>query len=331
MRDRYFKTRHKPSFSAGFAIYELNPCPLVFVCRRIIRHLTLTLYLLLRRASFALYTMFKTEKSFAPFCSWTGFRCNYSWENKSGWVWDGKHYWKLCISSYVQPLGSSSSSRRFIWRICRSSGSAPMHCSFGQWYRRYAGMFCPRIVIYHIFPNRIHKATSFFLWRCRSKTNFWTSVATWTDVICVLFWLHWSCYFFCWGAFFFVDFLFSFLIPYRRSGMKDAAIVLSVMSTPAQKIDSTMQMASSSLYHEHLPDIERMRTRPLLGRRFAIVKETIGWKITFPGIIVGWTSLLFCLRARSGHLSRRLHSHSCAGYRETWCKYPFYYSTHIKH
>ena len=34
---------------------------------------------------------------------------------------------------------------------------------------------------------------------------------------------------------FFVDFLFSFLIPYRRSGMKDAAIVLSVMSTPAQK------------------------------------------------------------------------------------------------
>ena len=23
-------------------------------------------------------------------------------------------------------------------------------------------MFCPRLVIYHIFPNRIHKATSFF-------------------------------------------------------------------------------------------------------------------------------------------------------------------------
>mmetsp|Transcript_14385 Transcript_14385/g.58599 ORF Transcript_14385/g.58599 Transcript_14385/m.58599 type:complete len:115 (+) Transcript_14385:626-970(+) len=48
MRERYFKTRHKPSFSAGFAFHELNPCPLVFVCRRIIRHLTLTLYLLLR-------------------------------------------------------------------------------------------------------------------------------------------------------------------------------------------------------------------------------------------------------------------------------------------
>jgi|TARA_B100001741_G_C16240391_1_gene453649 hypothetical protein len=60
--------------------------------------------------------------------------------------------------------------------------------------------------------------------------------------------------------------------------MQDAAIVLSVMSTPAQQIDSTMQMALSSLYHEHLPDIERMRTWPLLGRRFAIVKETIGWK-----------------------------------------------------
>lgn len=69
MRERYLKTRHKPSFSAGFAFHELNPCPLVFVCRRIIRHLTLTLYLLLRRASFALYTMFKTEKSFAPFFS----------------------------------------------------------------------------------------------------------------------------------------------------------------------------------------------------------------------------------------------------------------------
>mmetsp|Transcript_9955 Transcript_9955/g.45055 ORF Transcript_9955/g.45055 Transcript_9955/m.45055 type:complete len:426 (-) Transcript_9955:1214-2491(-) len=64
--------------------------------------------------------------------------------------------------------------------------------------------------------------------------------------------------------------------PYHRSGMKDAAIVLSVMSKPAQQIDSTVQMALSSLYHEHLPDIERLRTWPLLGRRFAIVKETIG-------------------------------------------------------
>jgi len=60
------------------------------------------------------------------------------------------------------------------------------------------------------------------------------------------------------------------------SSVEDAAIVLSVMSKPAQQIDSTVQMALSSLYHEHLPDIERLRTWPLLGRRFAIVKETIG-------------------------------------------------------
>ena len=68
-----------------------------------------------------------------------------------------------------------------------------------------------------------------------------------------------------------------------------------------------------------LADVSRLWKKLLVG------------KITFRWIIFGWTSLLFCLRARSGHLSRRLHSHSCAGYRETWCKYLFYYSTRIKH
>ena len=82
--------------------------------------------------------------------------------------------------------------------------------------------------------------------------------------------------------------------PYHRSGMKDAAIVLSVMSKPAQQIDSTVQMALSSLYHEHLPDIERLRTWPLLGRRFAIVKETIG-RINHVSLNHPWLDFTFIL------------------------------------
>jgi len=58
--------------------------------------------------------------------------------------------------------------------------------------------------------------------------------------------------------------------------MQDAAIVLSAMSEPSQQIDSTLQKQKSSAYHEHLLDIEHMTTQPLRGRRFAIIKETIG-------------------------------------------------------
>ena len=76
--------------------------------------------------------------------------------------------------------------------------------------------------------------------------------------------------------------------------MKDAAIVLSVMSKPAQQIDSTVQMALSSLYHEHLPDIERLRTWPLRGRRFAIVKETIG-RINHVSLNHPWLDFTFIL------------------------------------
>ena len=58
--------------------------------------------------------------------------------------------------------------------------------------------------------------------------------------------------------------------------MQDAAIVLSAMSEPSQQIDSTLQKQKSSAYHEHLLDIEHMTTQPLRGRRFAIIKATIG-------------------------------------------------------
>mmetsp|Transcript_14389 Transcript_14389/g.58621 ORF Transcript_14389/g.58621 Transcript_14389/m.58621 type:complete len:347 (+) Transcript_14389:70-1110(+) len=78
------------------------------------------------------------------------------------------------------------------------------------------------------------------------------------------------------------------------SSVEDAAIVLSVMSKPAQQIDSTVQMALSSLYHEHLPDIERLRTWPLLGRRFAIVKETIG-RINHVSLNHPWLDFTFIL------------------------------------
>jgi aspartyl-tRNA(Asn)/glutamyl-tRNA(Gln) amidotransferase subunit A len=60
------------------------------------------------------------------------------------------------------------------------------------------------------------------------------------------------------------------------SSVQDAAIVLSAMSEPSQQIDSTLQKQKSSAYHEHLLDIEHMTTQPLRGRRFAIIKETIG-------------------------------------------------------
>lgn len=52
--------------------------------------------------------------------------------------------------------------------------------------------------------------------------------------------------------------------------------MLSAMSEPSQQIDSTLQKQKSSAYHEHLLDIEHMTTQPLRGRRFAIIKETIG-------------------------------------------------------
>ena len=60
------------------------------------------------------------------------------------------------------------------------------------------------------------------------------------------------------------------------SSVEDAALVLSAMCGLCASVDATLQNIKPKDYHSDLQCIENLQSKPFLGRRFAIVKETMG-------------------------------------------------------
>ena len=48
------------------------------------------------------------------------------------------------------------------------------------------------------------------------------------------------------------------------------------MCDPGLSDDATLQKGHDKNYHDHLPTIDDLCSKPFVGRRFAIIKETVG-------------------------------------------------------
>lgn len=60
------------------------------------------------------------------------------------------------------------------------------------------------------------------------------------------------------------------------SSVEDAAILLSAMCGPGPSDDATLQKGHGKNYHDVLPTLDDLSSKPFVGRRFAIIKETVG-------------------------------------------------------
>lgn len=59
-------------------------------------------------------------------------------------------------------------------------------------------------------------------------------------------------------------------------GFQDAAIILSVLCGHRASDDATVQAQNQKDFHGTLRNVENFGCKPFAGRRFAIIKETVG-------------------------------------------------------
>jgi len=60
------------------------------------------------------------------------------------------------------------------------------------------------------------------------------------------------------------------------TSVEDSAIVLSALCSGHDHLDSTAQNTRSIQFHDHLKDLDHFNSKPLSGKRLAIIQETIG-------------------------------------------------------
>ena len=143
---------------------------------------------------------------------------------------------------------------------------------------------CTHVDIYplsfQLFPHfsfRFNKAAIILLRRRRFETYIRPAFTSWTCGICIFIRYYWTCDYFSGGWLFCLYHLFFFKFFWTHSGWtQDSAIVLSALCSGHDHLDSTAQNTRSIQFHDHLKDLDHFNSKPLSGKRLAIIQETIG-------------------------------------------------------